>query len=117
MNGTLNFTTDDDEDNDVEIEVNIEWEGHPGSPAVFSGPPDNWEPADGGYFDINKITLEKDVSDAKLKKGDEIEVEQVRETEKAIEEDVINSINDDAHDEPEYEPDDHGYDVYFGGMR
>lgn len=103
---TLNFITDDDEDNDIEINCDIKWEGHPGSPAIFSGPPDNWEPADGGYFDINKITVTEDAPDAELKKGDEIEVSQVRETEKAIEEEIINSIEEDV---PDYEPDDDDY--------
>lgn len=104
---TLNFIiTEDDEDNDIEVNCDIEWDGDPGSPAIVSGPPDNWEEADPGYFDIIKITVTDDAPEAKLKNGDEIQVGQIRETEEGIEEDVLNDIDD----EPDCEPDD--YDDY-----
>jgi len=106
---TLNYLiTGTNEDgpweDEVEVETTIEWEGEPETPAIVTGPADNWDPGDGGYFDIIKITVTKDAPDAKLKKGEEIEVEQVRETEKAIEEEVISRMNDDCYEpEPDYD--------------
>lgn len=90
---------------ETEIECDVEWEGEPETPPITSGPPDAWDPGDAGYFDIIRITVSQDYPELGLKENAEITIDQVRETEKELEETIIEAVS-----EPDCEPDD--YDDY-----